>query len=237
VEPQPQPQPQPGSAPAPASASAAAWPQPQQPVGESSEEEEAARLEADEPTTLRKQPLLLGLTCISCLFFTGPVFGFGALQAVMERDGEYAYLCAGAVATNLTTAAGRGRVCPEQENALAVLYTVGGTMVPFMSLPAGLLLDMAGPAHSTSIAGLLVVGGLLTFGLSSASCGGGSMSCGSHASSAAAVVDGVDLFTLGFALMGCGGIITFFAAFPTSYFFGELQGCVTASLDPLEHDD
>ena len=89
--------------------------------------------------------MLLALTCAACLFYTGPVFGFGALQAVMERDGEYEELCT----ANQTAAVAAGRGCPEQENALAVLYTVGGTLVPFMSLPAGLFLDMVGPAHST----------------------------------------------------------------------------------------
>ena len=149
--------------------------------------------------------LLLWLTFVSCLLFTGPVFGFGALQTVMERDGEYAHLCD---AEAELTRAGRG--CPTQETALALIYAAGGT-VPFWAAPTGFLVDLIGPTRSSAVAGLLVSGGALVFGLSSAT-----------------APDDTDLFALSYLVMGAGGCLAFMCTFPVSFLFPEKQGQVLA---------
>lgn len=112
-------------------------------------EPEALPTVQPEPPPPPQPRLLLYLTFVSCLLFTGPVFGFGALQTVMQRDGEYAHLCDVAEdAAALAERAG-GRACPAQENALALIYAVGGT-VPFWSAPTGMVLDLLGPVRSSA---------------------------------------------------------------------------------------
>jgi hypothetical protein len=42
------------------------------------------------------------------------------------------------------------------------------TQVPLLSLPGGMLVDLAGPTRASLVAGALVIGGLLAFGYADA---------------------------------------------------------------------
>jgi hypothetical protein len=148
------------------------------------------------------------------VLFSGPVFGFGALQTVMERDGEYAHLCEEEEEARAAGRAG-GRGCAAQETAMSLIYTLGGTL-PFWSGPTGFALDLLGPTVSVGIAGALVTIGLLLFGLSSTA------------------PDGIDLLAVGFLLMAVGGCLGTMCVFPVSFLFPkERQGQILGLLNCL----
>ena len=163
------------------------------------------------PPSLRR---LLWLSCSVCVLFSGPVFGFGALQTVMERDGEYAHLC---TAEENAAARAGGRGCAAQETAMSLIYALGGTL-PFWSAPNGFVLDLLGPTVSVGIAGVLVTTGLVLFALSSTAPGG------------------VDMLAVGFLLMAVGGCLSFFCVFPVSFMFpkakqGQILGLLNCLFD------
>jgi hypothetical protein len=166
-----------------------------------------------EPPSLRR---LLWLSCGVCVLFSGPVFGFGALQTVMERDGEYGALCEGEGGED-GAARADGRSCAAQETAMALIYTMGGTL-PFWSGPAGFALDLLGPTASVGVAGALVTTGLLLFGLSSTDPGG------------------VDLLPVGYLLMAVGGCLGTMCVFPVGFLFpparrGQVFGLLNCLFD------
>ena len=99
---------------------------------------------------------------------------------------------------------------------MALIYTVGGTIVPLMSFPGGTAVDILGPGKAITISGVIAVAGHLSVAVSSATAS-----------------NSVDLFVLGFALMGTSGMLTFMCCFPVSFFFPERQGQVLTAMNCL----
>ena len=116
------------------------------------------------------------------LLFCGCIFGYASLQLIFEEDGVLATLCGS-----------EGPGCEAQLQSLLLVYTLGSSFQVFSSFPVGILVDSAGPVICTALGGILVIIGLLCFGL--------------------AARDSLATFVIGSVLLSLGGTVTFVTSF------------------------
>jgi hypothetical protein len=95
--------------------------------------------------------VLVVAVCLSCLLFSGIVFGFANLRLVLERDGQFHELCdtpeEGARNISLLhNHSGIGEVCKSQDDQFNLMYTIATCAVAAAGLPCGMFLDNFGPA-------------------------------------------------------------------------------------------
>jgi len=139
------------------------------------------------------------LSCISAFLLSGLVFGWQPIQLLLMREGVYEDLCDEGVMG-----------CPAQLRKLSEIFTLASFLVSLIALPAGLFLDRFGPRPTVALSGVLIIGGLVLFGISDSQ---------------------LDMFSLGYALMGVGGVLTQFAAFPVSFLIPAYQSLILAGIN------
>jgi hypothetical protein len=140
---------------------------------------------------------------VSCLLFTGIVFGFANLRLVLERDGQFQELCNKTTIVSNITANTTAEdldlgVCKAQDNRFNLMYTIATCTVAMMGLPAGMFIDRFGPTKSALLSLTLVVASLFGIG---------------HLRSTEALIPC-------FAVLGAAGFLTFLGSFPISFLVG-----------------
>jgi MFS family permease len=91
---------------------------------------------------------LVFFVLLSCLFFSGIIFGYAPLLLLLEKEGVYSELCKD------------GHVpCEEQEDKFSLCFVLATFVLSFMSLPVGVFLDRFGPQKTLSVATVLTVSG------------------------------------------------------------------------------
>eukprot|EP00736_Rhodelphis_marinus_P000015 Rmarinus@m.2423 len=92
---------------------------------------------------------LVILVALFGLLFDGVIFGWPALQLILEREGVYG---------NLSE--------DEQTSRFVLIYNLAAGLFAMGALPNGMIVDALGPARSTALSGFLLVAGFLLFGFS-----------------------------------------------------------------------
>ena len=99
--------------------------------------------------------MLIGVDLLSMLLFSGIIFGWAPLNAMLIEEGFYAERCPTP-----------GVLCDAQKAALNQAFTYAASAVSVSALPAGWLLDACGPLVGSILAGVLCVTGLAGIAIS-----------------------------------------------------------------------
>lgn len=151
-----------------------------------------------------KKCVLLTFILLSCLFFTGIIFGYAPLLLMLEREGVYAELCSSSDETT---------PCVAQSERFSLCFTLACFILSFLSLPAGVFLDNFGPRYTMMFSSAFVFTGLLGFAYADSK----------H----------FDIFLPSFILLASGGIMIMMASFPVSFLLPEYQAGILASISCL----
>ena len=151
-----------------------------------------------EPLTPPAPLLLFGFLALTMMasLCIGIVFGWPSIASILESVGIYGGADEETRAVRLT-----------------LLYTLASSALAFGGIPAGLLIDRVGPAHSALVAGVMVTTGFLGLAFLPASAD--------------------DLFALPLMLLGAGGILTCFTAFRSAPLVPEHSQTVMISINTL----
>ncbi len=96
-----------------------------------------------------KAKTLVFFVLLSCLLFSGVIFGFAPLLLMLESEGVYAELCKK-----------EATPCPMQEDRLNLCFVLATFILSFMSLPTGIFLDTYGPQKTLIVSAVLTSAGL-----------------------------------------------------------------------------
>lgn len=99
--------------------------------------------------------VLIGVTLLNQGLFSGLIFGWGALQLLLEREGVYSELCDG----------DDDEQCSARRSRFALLFTIGVLVGTWGSIVSGVIVDKFGSQGALVLAGLGVSLGLLQFAL------------------------------------------------------------------------
>ena len=91
--------------------------------------------------------VLVASDLLSIFFFSGIIFGWASLNAILIDQGFYRSLCTESEPTP----------CQAQANALNQAFTIASTVVSAVAIPAGYVVDRYGPLVGTLLAGVLEV--------------------------------------------------------------------------------
>lgn len=152
----------------------------------------------------RWRKALIGLLLLCCLCLSGVLFGFAALKLLLTEDGVFSDACDDGEDD-----------CGSRSTRFAAVYTAGSTVAVAGGLFAGVLVDGAGPAFMSAVAGALGVAGALAFGMSEAN--------GSFA-------DG-QVLVLGSVLLGAAGATTVMISLPSAFLWGDKASTVMAAIN------
>jgi MFS family permease len=150
-----------------------------------------------------KKCVLLTFILLSCLFFTGIIFGYAPLLLMLEREGVYAELCNSYEPTP----------CVAQSERFSLCFTLACFILSFLSLPAGIFLDNFGPRYTMMFSSAFVFTGLLGFAYADSK----------H----------FDIFLPSFILLASGGIMIMMSSFPVSFLLPKYQAGILASISCL----
>ena len=121
----------------------------------------AATVASVAPTSVeRVSGAAVALTVLGCaqsFFSTGLLFGWPALALILKKNGQYRELCP--IEHNDDT-------CPEQEERLTFIFTLGQLFVSTGVLCHGFILDRYGPRRDTLLALSMVLAGTVLMGVS-----------------------------------------------------------------------
>lgn len=157
------------------------------------------------PTSLRVATNASAL--ISCIFFSGIIFGWAPLKLILIREDQFSELCDDSY-TDTT------QPCVQQIDKYNFIFTLAQFMLSFASLPVGFFLDHSYKTIHYAVAALLEISGLLLFGASD-----------SHS--------GRDFFVMGYTMMSLGGCMTMLGAFPASFLLPHHQAGILAAISCL----
>ena len=135
-------------------------------------------------------------------FCIGLIFGWGPLAKILEGEGVYADHCA----------AGEPTPCAAQTVFYSLVYSLAVGALSFGGLPAGLLVDSAGPSRAALFAGSMIGSGLLLLALLPSS-------------------GAPEAFILPFMLMGGGGILTALTAFKSAAIFPQAGSMILTAVN------
>lgn len=154
---------------------------------------------------------LLAIVLLSCLLFTGIIFGWAPLVLLLKEEGFYASVCPKGV-----------RSCAQQDDKLNLVYTLASTTVSLVGLPAGVILDRFGAPTTTILATVFEVVGLSMIAASDTE---GSLSW--HG------VTVPEAFVAGVLSISIGGSLYMFAAFHSTFMWPNYQPIVMAGISCL----
>ena len=146
---------------------------------------------------------------LSCIFFSGIIFGWAPLKLILIREHQFSELCADDFDSN------GDKLCVQQLDKFNYIFTLAQFMLSFASLPIGFFLDHSYKTVHYAVAAVLQISGLLIFGTSD-----------SHE-------NGHDLFVTGYTLMSLGGCMTMLGAFPASFLLPKYQAGILAAISCL----
>lgn len=184
------------------------------------------------PTTLRIATNAAAL--ISCIFFSGIIFGWAPLKLILIRENQFSELCNHASNTNSTSTEmpqqqemaakqtlsvgddgeSTFQPCVQQLDKYNFIFTVAQFMLSFASLPVGFFLDHSYKTFHYAVAATLQISGLILFGISD-----------SHS--------GRDYFVLSYTMLSLGGCMTLLGAFPASFLLPHHQAGILAAISCL----
>jgi len=147
----------------------------------------------------RQRGFLLVADLASVFLFSGIIFGWAPLSAMLVDEGFYSHQCVGEPAP-----------CDAQANSLNLAFTIGSTAVSFLSIPAGMLVDKFGPAVGTVVAAVLEISGLI----------------GIAVCEDVNRETGFDLFLVSFTMISVGGAFTMFNAYSAPFLFKSSMNVV-----------
>eukprot|EP00928_Gymnodinium_smaydae_P027867 TRINITY_DN21410_c0_g1_i1.p1 TRINITY_DN21410_c0_g1~~TRINITY_DN21410_c0_g1_i1.p1 ORF type:complete len:488 (-),score=31.36 TRINITY_DN21410_c0_g1_i1:235-1662(-) len=95
------------------------------------------------------------LAALSCLLFSGIVFGWAPIQLLLEDDAVYSSLCSA-----------QEPLCAARVSRLILMYTVGSTGAVIGGAPCGFMVDVIGPLFCSLMSGVVVTAGIVLVALS-----------------------------------------------------------------------
>ena len=104
---------------------------------------------------MQHDTVLVLVSLTNVLFFSGIMFGWAPFLVMLEEEGQYAEVCAGAEGG-----------CADQAARFALIFAVATFLVNGISLPSGILLDRCGGGAMTALAAACTGGGLAMLGAS-----------------------------------------------------------------------
>ena len=137
--------------------------------------------------------VLLVLVLISDVLFTGIIFGWSALQLMLENEHQYEELCKD----------GETLPCSKQLGRLNLAFTLATFVLGAASLPAGYFLDTCGPAASVLVAGVLQVTGLVMLAVSDSKT--------------------LDILVPSLIFLSIGGLLSMLSSFPLPFSFLDIK--------------
>ena len=138
-------------------------------------------------------------------FCIGLIFGWGPFAKILEAEGVAAHMC---------SMDPHARLCDAQRIFYSLIYTLASSSLAFGGLPAGLLLDRAGPVVASLVAGGMISAGNLLLAWLPA--GGAARS-----------------FIAPFMLMGSGGILTALTAFKIAAVFPAAASTLITAVNAI----
>lgn len=145
----------------------------------------------------------IGVTMLAS-FCIGLIFGWGPFAKILEEEGVAAAACG----------ADAARPCGAQTVFYSLVYTLASCSLAFGGLPAGLLLDTAGPVTAALVAGSLISAGNALLAWLPA--GGAPLA-----------------FVAPFMLMGSGGILTALTAFKVAAVFPAAASTLITAVNAI----
>lgn len=137
------------------------------------------------PHPARRRGLLLSCAVFMIALTGGTVYGWPAMRVMLLREAAIQSTSCHRNETGTTDEAipseigGGGAAsldsnidCPERELIFGLIYTAGSWANQAGRLPAGILLDHAGPRVTATLSALIMTAGALTYGLATTSVGG-----------------------------------------------------------------
>ena len=141
---------------------------------------------------------------MSASFCIGLIFGWGPFVKILESEGIAAAACG----------LDSERPCSAQKVFFSLVYTLSSCSLAFGSLPAGLLLDVAGPVVASVLAGSLICAGNLLLAWLPAS-------------------GPASAFIVPFVLMGSGGTLTALTAFKIAACFPAAESILITAINAI----
>ena len=157
--------------------------------------------------------LVNGTALISCLCFSGIIYGWAPLKMMLLRENQFAELCSipsetDAMTTTTTTP------CAAQLAAYNALFTTAQFVLSFASLPVGILLDrVSNKVWYFGLTATLEISGLVLLGWADSA-------TNNH-------------YTLAVILLALGGCLTMLGAFPATFLLPHHQAGLLAAISCL----